>query len=155
MASIAAYGVFNAIAFAGYLFKLLDGKGYQKEIKHHDLAMEKLTQAREEWYQNEVLKNDEISRKRQELIALRADMRTVDKALDELRKMTIHNRTFTRLPQLNDYYRPSEEMDHYKHLVVGSAGLASGLLLGSVLYNLSFRNLRSRSLWVTKFKYLQ
>lgn len=133
--SMAVSGIFNTLAFSvsGYLFKLLDGKGYQKEIKRHEMAMEKLTKARELWYQNEVLKKDEISRKRQEFIASRAGMETVNRALEELRKITIHNRTFTRLPQLNDYYRPSDKMEHFKHFVVGSAGLASGLVLGTVL----------------------
>ena len=135
MASVVTSGVFNALAFAGagYLFKLLDGNGYKNEIKRHDLAMEKLTQARELWYQNEVSKKDQISRKRQELIASTADMKTVNSALDKLRKITMHNRTFRRLPQLSDYYKPLDEMEHYKHFVVGSAGLASGLVLGSAL----------------------
>ena len=50
MASVAASGLFNALAFAGagYLFQLLEGKGYQEKTKRHDLAMEKLTPAREE-----------------------------------------------------------------------------------------------------------
>ena len=118
MVSVTASGVFNALLFAGagYLFKLLDGNGYKNEIKRHDLAIEKLTKARELWSQNEVNKKDEISRKRQEFIASRADMKTVSSALDELRKISIHNRTFTRLPQLTDYYQPSDEMEHYNQL---------------------------------------
>ena len=63
----------------------------------------------------------------------RADMKTVNKVLDELRKITIHNRKFTRLPQLRHYYTPSEEMEHYKHFAIGAFGLGSGLVPGSVL----------------------
>ena len=42
MASVVAGGLFNAVAFAGagYVFHKLDKKGYQDEMKRHNLAME-------------------------------------------------------------------------------------------------------------------
>ena len=47
MASVVAIGLFNAVAFAGagYLFNKLNHSDYEKEIKHHNEAMEKLTKA--------------------------------------------------------------------------------------------------------------
>lgn len=128
MASTAASRLFNAIAFAGagHLFKLLDSNNYQKDIKRHDLAMEKLTRAREQWYQNEIAKKDDIAQKRREILDSKADMRVVNSALDQLM-------TFTKRLELKDFYKPSTEMSHYQHFVVRAAGLTSGLLIGSLL----------------------
>ena len=49
MASVAAGGLFNAVAFAGagYIFHKLDKKGYEHEMKRHNLAMELLTAAKD------------------------------------------------------------------------------------------------------------
>ena len=46
----AASGIFNALAFAGagYLFKMIDRSGYEEEIRRHNLAMEKISEAKEE-----------------------------------------------------------------------------------------------------------
>ncbi len=49
-----AGGIFNAFAFAGYLFKMINSDGYSKEIKRHNLAMEQLARARQEWNQKEI-----------------------------------------------------------------------------------------------------
>ncbi len=56
MASVVAGGLFNAFAFAGagYLFKMINRDGYEKELRWHNLAMEKLTLARQKWSQNEI-----------------------------------------------------------------------------------------------------
>ena len=53
MTSVVAGGLFNAIAFAGTAFLLskLNQKGYEAEIKRHNKAIEKLAQAKEEWYE--------------------------------------------------------------------------------------------------------
>ena len=56
MTSIVASGVFNALAFAGagYLFQQINKDGYNEETKRHDLAMEKLNKAQQEWNQKDV-----------------------------------------------------------------------------------------------------
>ena len=47
---------FAAVSFAGagYLFKLFDSNGYEEEMKRHDLAMEELEKAREEFNEKEI-----------------------------------------------------------------------------------------------------
>ena len=67
MASVAASGIFNALAFARFLFKSLDKNGYEDEMKRHNLAMEKLTAAKQKWYENQVAKKNEIDLLRQQL----------------------------------------------------------------------------------------
>ena len=49
MAGVVASGLFNALAFAGagYLFKMIDKTGYEKEIQRHNKAMEALSAAKE------------------------------------------------------------------------------------------------------------
>ena len=47
-------GLFNTVAFAGagFLFSKLNHTGYEKEIKRHNEAMEKLSRDKEKWYEN-------------------------------------------------------------------------------------------------------
>ena len=64
MAGLVAGGLFNAIAFAGagYIFHKLDKSGYEKEMKRHDEAMEKLSVEKEKWYEKTVEKKNEHDR---------------------------------------------------------------------------------------------
>ena len=111
MAATIGGSLWAAIAFsgAGWLFHKLDKSGYDTKMKRHNLAMEHLSKAREQWYEEEVRKKDEMARKRQELLASRADLSTVNKALDALRKMNVvyndgqTKRTFTKKPELKDF----------------------------------------------------
>ena len=66
MAQVVATGVFNALAFAGagFLSKMLDKNGYGEEMKRHNLAMEDLTKPCNKWNEQQVLKREEIFRKR-------------------------------------------------------------------------------------------
>ena len=75
--------LFAALAFsgAGYLFHLLDKKGYSNEIKRHNKAMENLTRAREKWYKEETRRKDEINSQ---------DMTVVNKALSGLENISIY-----------------------------------------------------------------
>ncbi len=51
-----AGGLFNAVAFAGagYLFQKFNKDGYGEETRRHDLALEKLEKARQEWNQKDM-----------------------------------------------------------------------------------------------------
>ena len=133
MASTIGGSLFAAVAFsgAGYLFHLLDKRGYSSEMKKHDLAVENLTKAREVWYEE---------KKRQELLSANADLSTVDKALHAIRRITLiyhenngRKRTFTRRPELRDFYQPSTEMKKYQSLAMGVFGVGSGLVLGLLI----------------------
>ena len=58
MASFEAGGLFNAVGFAGagYVLHKLDKKGYEDEMKRHNLAVERLQAAKEKWYEKTVEK---------------------------------------------------------------------------------------------------
>ena len=67
MASVLAIGVFNAVAFAGagFLLNKLNHSDYEKEIKHHNEAMEKLLKAKEKWYEEQVNNKEKIEMHKQ------------------------------------------------------------------------------------------
>ena len=69
MESVVAGGLFHAVAFAGagYVFHKLDKKGYEDEMKRHNLAVEQLQAAKEKWYEKTVHKKNKIALLQQKL----------------------------------------------------------------------------------------
>ena len=49
---------FAAVSFAdaGYLFKMFDSNGYEEEMKRHNLAMQQLQKAKDEFDEKEIKK---------------------------------------------------------------------------------------------------
>ena len=72
-------------------------------MKRHNLAMEKLTAAKEKWYENQLEKKNEMELLRQQLSDANADINKTNKALDNLRKITYENRTFEREPHISGF----------------------------------------------------
>ncbi len=68
IATTAVGGLFNAFAFAGagFLFQKLNKDGYEKETKRHNLAMEKLNEAQQEWNQKDIERLEKAANLRQE-----------------------------------------------------------------------------------------
>ena len=125
-------GLFNAFAFAGagYLFSKLNHNGYKDEIKRHNLALEHLSKAKQEWYEEEVSRKNKIEEKRHQLVEANKDINVTNaslKALDHLNRI-MEKRSLEREPTLNNYYKPSEEMEAYKVLTMAAAGIGSGLV---------------------------
>ena len=133
MASMVVGGLFNAVAFAGagFLFSKLNHSGYQKEIKRHNLALEKLSYAKQKWYEKETARKNDIELKRHQLIEANADIKTTNKALAQL-SAALHKATAeankVSEPTLNDFYTPSKEMKEYQALTMSVTGLSTGLL---------------------------
>ena len=134
MASVVAGGLFNAVAFAGadYLFHKLDRSGYEKEMKRHNEAMEKLTEEKEKWYERTVEKKNKIALLRQKLSDANKDLDDANVALHNLRTAT-EELDEDREPTLNDYYEPSDEMKTYMSIVTGVIGSVSGYLVTRLL----------------------
>ena len=95
MASVVAGGLFNAVAFAcaGFLFSKLNHRGYEDEIKRHNL--------------------EHIAQLRQELADSNHDFNVTNEALIQLKK---YEETINPEPKLSDYYKPSREMKHRKFI---------------------------------------
>ena len=134
MASVAAGELFNAIAFAGagYVFHKLDKNGYEKEMKRHDEAMEKLSEEKEKWYERTVEKKNKKALLRQRLSDVNNDLNETNEALHNLRTAT-EELEEDKEPTLNDHYEPSEEMKMYMNVVTGVIGSVSGFLVTRLL----------------------
>ena len=107
-------GLFNAVAFAGagFLSSKLNHTGYEKEIKKHNEAMEKLSRDKEKWYENQIRRKEKMEELRQQLSDANAD---INKSFENLKKE----------PKLENYYKPSKEMKEYQNvffLLVGTTG---------------------------------
>ena len=127
----AAGGLFNPFAFAGagYLFQKLNKDGYEKETKRHDLAMERLEKARQEWNQKDIGRLEKAANLRQERSDADADFKEVNKSLKDYEKVTtlvFEGKKFTRESHLWDFYDPSDEMKEYMTLAIGAMGLVGG-----------------------------
>ena len=139
--SMALGGLFNAVAFAGagYMFSKFNKDGYEKETKRHDLAMERLARAQQEWNQKDIERQEKIAALRQERNNANADFRNINKALKDYEKVTelvYEGKKFTRKPHIWDFYDPSDEMKEYMTIVIGSMGLVGGWTGGKIISRL-------------------
>ena len=77
-----AGGLFNAVAFAGagYLFQKFNKDGYGEEVRRHDLALEKLEKARQEWNQKDIERQEKMATLRRERSDADADFKNINKA---------------------------------------------------------------------------
>ncbi len=131
MTSVVAGGIFNAFAFAGagYLFQKFNKDGYSEETKRHNLAMEKLNKAQQEWNQKDIERQEKIANLRQERSDAKADFGEINKSLKDYKKVTtlvFGGKKFTREPHIWDFYDPSDEMKEYMTLAIGTMGLVGG-----------------------------
>ena len=113
--------LFNAVAFAGagFLFSKLNHTGYEKEIKRHNLALEK-------WYENQVRRKEKLERLRQQLSDANVDINRTNKSLKNLQNE--YQREEENEPQLKNYYTPSKEMQEYQNVAVLLIGITGGYL---------------------------
>ena len=88
--------------------------------------MEKLSKAKEKWYEEQVKNKDKIEMLRQQASDMNPDINDTNHALEELRKIT-------REPKLEDYYKPSDEMKEYQLVVVSLIGLGGGWVLYKII----------------------
>ena len=114
------------------MFHKLDRSGYEKEMKRHNEAMEKLTEEKEKWYERTVEKKNKIALLRQKLSDANKDLDDTNVALHNLRTAT-EELDEDREPTLNDYYEPSDEMKTYMSIVTGVIGSVSGYLVTRLL----------------------
>ena len=132
-ASMIGSAVIGGLGFSGgsWLFSKIDPKNYSKEVKRHNLAIEKLTKERDDWNKRRLKNIDFInSELKKENISI-TDFRDVDQAMKMYTIVT--KNTLPPLPpepKLKDFYEPSEEMKKYEYawIILGTLGL------GVILY---------------------
>ena len=111
MTSVVAGGIFNAFASAGagYLFQKFNKDGYSEETKRHNLALEKLNKAQQEWNQKDIERQEKIANLRQERSDAKVDFKDITKSLKDYEKVTTlvyAGKKFTRKPHIWDFYDP-------------------------------------------------
>ena len=138
-----AGGIFNAFAFAcaGYLFKMINSDGYGEEIKRHNLAMEQLARARQEWNKKEIDQRAKLAELRQERSDANEDFKEINKSLKNYKKandleIVYNGKKIVREPHIWDIYNPSDEMKEYMALSIGTMGLIGGWTGGKIISQL-------------------
>ena len=118
----------NALAFSGsnFVFSRLTDHS-EEQRKRHDLALEKLQKARDEWNEDQMKRLDFINRRLREKNEARKYINNVDEAMLE------YYRVFARQikplppePKLSDFYHPSEAQKNGELLFVAvGTGIAT------------------------------
>ena len=137
MASILALAggaAINALAFSGtnYLFSAFSDHGLA-ERKRHNLALEKLTKAREKYNEERLNHLDFINQRIREKQQGREYIQDLDAAMSEYAR--VFGRRLAPLPkepELSNYYQPSEQQKNAE-LVFVTIGMTA--LGGILLYN--------------------
>ena len=102
--------VVNALAFIGtnFVFSRLTNHG-EEEQKRHDLALERLQRARDEWNKDQMKGLDFINKRPREKNEGRVDINNVDEAvLEYYRVFAKQIKPLPPEPQLSNFYHPSE-----------------------------------------------
>ena len=102
--------VVNALAFSGtnFAFSRLTNHG-EEEQKRHDLALERLQRARDEWNKDQMKGLDFINKRPREKNEARVDINNVDEAvLEYYRVFAKQIKPLPPEPQLSNFYHPSE-----------------------------------------------
>ena len=101
--------VVNALAFSGtnFIFSRLTDHGAE-ERKRHDLALEKLQRARDEWNRDRIKRLDFINRKLREKNEAKAYINNVDETMLEYYCVFAKQiKPLSPDPGLSDFYHPS------------------------------------------------
>ena len=136
-------GLFNAVAFAGagFLFSKLNHTGYEKEIKRHNEAMEKLSRDKEIWMEKQMERKTKLEELRQQLSDANADINRTNKSFENLEKINYRVRKLQneyeeeekKEPKLENYYKPSKEMKEYQNVVFLIIGISGGYLIHKLI----------------------
>ena len=118
----------NALAFSdtNFLFSGLTDHGAE-ERKRHDLALQKLQRARDEWNRDRIKRLDFINRKLREQNEAKAYINNVDEAmLEYYREFSKEINPLPPEPELPDLYHQSENKKNGELLlVVVGTGIAT------------------------------
>ena len=120
--------VVNALVFSGtnFVFSRLTDHGAE-ERKRHDLALEKLQRARDEWNRDRMKRLDFMNKRLREKNEARTYINNIDEVmLEYYRAFGKQIKPLPTEPQLSDFYHPSEAQknDELLFVTVGT-GLAT------------------------------
>ncbi len=94
--------------------------------ERHNLALEKLEKARQEWNQKDIERQEKMVALRQEKKEADADFEKINKALRNYRKsddVGVRRKKVHASATPMDFYEPSDEMKEYMTISIGSMGI--------------------------------
>ena len=120
--------VVNALAFSGnnFVFSRVTDH-FAEERKRHDLALEKLQRARDEWNRDRMKRLDLINKRLRERNEARAYIKNVNEAMLEYYRVFAKKiKPLPPEPELSDFYHPSEVQKNGELLFVAvGTGIAT------------------------------
>lgn len=134
MASVALLvggALVNALAFSGsnYLFSMLRSSGIDEERNRHDVAIEQLQAAQDEWSRLRSERLDWINEELRRQTHAVQTFRDVDAAIREYSQVTGHDlEPLGPEPQLSDFYTPSNDQKDREIAFVVLGMAATGLV---------------------------
>ena len=130
--------IVNAVAFSGssYLFSSLKKTQIDAERKRHDLALEELTKARDEWSRKRSEYLDFLNERLQKEAHAKQQFSNINDAMQEYYIITGNRLDFppglSQEPKLSDFYTPDDDQKT-RELVFILMGLG---VTGIVTYNI-------------------
>ena len=134
MASVALLvggALVNALAFSGsnYLFSMLRSSGIDEERNRHDVAIEQLQAAQDEWSRLRSERLDWINEELRRQTHAVQTFQDVDAAIREYSQVTGHDlEPLGPEPQLSDFYTPSNDQKNREIAFVVLGMAATGLV---------------------------
>ena len=120
--------VVNALVFSGshFVFSRFTDHGAE-ERKRHDLALEKLQRARDEWNRDRMKRLDFINKRLREKNEARTYINSVDEAMLEYYQVFAKKtKPLPPKPELSDFYHPTENQKNGELLFVAvGTGIAT------------------------------
>ena len=118
----------NALAFSGtnFVFSRLTDHDAE-ERKRHDLALEKLQRARDEWNKDRMKRLNFMNKRLREKNEARTYINNVDEAMFEYYRVFAKQiKPLPPEPELSDFYHPSENQKNGKLLFIAvGTGIAT------------------------------
>jgi len=131
IAVIAGGALVNALAFSGtnFIFGQLGDHG-RGEMQRHNLAMEQLSKAREEWNKERQQRLDYLNKTISQQRHAKQTFSDLGVAMEEYYKVTHHHLpSLGGEPKLSDFYNPSRERKDMEIALAAGGMIAVCLLI--------------------------
>jgi len=130
---IAGGALVNALAFSGTNFLFSQFGGHRDEMKRHNLAMEQLSSARDEYFRKRTERLDFINKTLRDQRHAEQTFADLNVAMREYHRVTGNQLPPLREPKLGDFYNSSRGHKDTELLLV-TGGMA---IVGLLVYKLS------------------
>ena len=114
------------------IYILFDKKNYSAEQLRHDKALERLTQARNKFFEEAEFRKEKLAKLEAEKRSAESDFKLTNAQFAQF-KLLKHQERLAVEPQLKDFYEPSKQMEEFQMMSTGIIGAATGATLGAIV----------------------